>query len=415
MIIIIGYILLAVIIDISLWKLSVRNRKRPIRIAYLAFTGILYLLLFTAMALPWRTIGVSILPKMWLLYIWLSIYIIKLNIVIWAMIGLLPRLFGKRKWELGQSVGLPIGVICFILMWWGAIGGRRKIEVVDIDIISQKLPTAFNNYTISQISDLHLGSWGRDTTFIAALVDSVNATHPDLIVFTGDIVNRDASELIPFIPVLKKLKAPDGVFSIMGNHDYGEYGDWPTPEQEKANIDTLRAMQRSMGWQMLQNSHVAIHRDNDSIIIIGVENWGEPPFPSYGDFNEALRNSERHAEPLHPFGREFKILLSHNPEHWRQHIRKESNVDLTLSGHTHAMQSELRINDWRWSPAKWRYPTWGGLYSSKNIKSTAHTLLYVNIGAGEVGLPFRIGANPEVTVITLKHKGVTRTLPEELP
>ena len=167
---------------------------------------------------------------------------------------------------------------------------------------------------------------------------------------------------------------------------------------------------------MLENSHLALCRANDSIIILGVENWGEPPFSAIGDLHKALTQSVDSGAPLQPYGPEFKILLSHNPEHWRQHVRHESNTDLTLSGHTHAMQTQIKRGDFRWSPAAWRYMVWGGLYASEPIRQQRPSYLYVNIGAGEVGLPFRIGATPEITVFTLKSaKTASTPLPEYIP
>lgn len=400
-IIIITYFFLALIVDVALWFLQPRQQRIRLRIPFFLFNGCCMLLLIVSMIFPWRNVESSLVPKMWLLYIWLSLFIIKFNIVVWCVAGLIPRLWHGRNLRLGVSVGLPLGLLCAGIMWWGALCGRRLIDVERIDIVSPRVPENFNGFRIAQISDLHLGTWGDDTSFVSEFVDSVNALDPDIIFFTGDIVNRDASELKPFVPVLRRLKAHMGVLSVMGNHDYGSYGDWPSREAENANEQRIREIQRSLGWKMLENEHLTLRNGNDSIVIIGVENWGEPPFPSYGDFDRALISPVDSGSPVSANGREYKILLTHNPEHWRRHIRHESNTDLTLSGHTHGMQLQIRMGDWRWSPASWRYPTWGGLYST----SSGNSLLYVNIGAGEVGLPFRIGASPEITFITLRSSG----------
>ncbi len=399
------YVILGLIVDTALWLLHPKAARKTWKIPYFTFCGLCYALLALGLALPWRNVGIAITPKMWILYIWLSIYVIKISMVIWGLIGLIPRLWKGKRITLGLYIGFPIGLICFATMWWGVWGGRRQIETVEIDVVSQRLPESFNGFSIAQISDLHLGSWGEDTSFVSKLVDSINSRHPDLIVFTGDIVNRDASEMKPFLSVLQRLKAPYGVFSIMGNHDYGSYGNWNTQNDSLANENTVRELQAKMGWRMLRNEHISLHQGNDSVIIIGVENWGEPPFKSYGDFRRALTHSVDSGKALAPYGPEFKVLLSHNPEHWRLRVRNESNTDLTLSGHTHAMQAELRLGNFRWSPSVWRYPAWGGLYATTDDGKT-QPLLYVNVGAGEVGLPFRIGATPEITIITLSRKGV---------
>lgn len=406
------YVLLGLVIDVSIWFLTPVRKTRFLKISYTVFSILCMALLIVALALPWRNVNSSLVPKMWLLYTWLSIYVVKLCVLIFAIVGFLPCVWRGKRINLGVYIGLPVGLILFAIMWWGATGGRRAIDVINVDIVSPRLPEAFCGFKIVQISDLHLGTWGEDTSFVSELVDSVNACNADLIVFTGDIVNRDAKEMRPFLTVLKRLHAPYGVWSIMGNHDYGEYGDWDTPRQAKENESCLRSMQREMGWSMLANEHIILYKDNDSIALIGVENWGEPPFSSYGDFNKALMTSKGGNSILQPYGKEYKILLTHNPEHWRRIVRNQSNTDLTLSGHTHAMQMEVKLGRQRWSPASFRYETWGGLYVDDSTESIPAPLLYVNIGAGEVGLPFRIGATPEITLFTFNNKGIcTQAIP----
>ncbi len=242
-------------------------------------------------------------------------------------------------------------------------------------IESAKLPAAFNGYRIVQFSDLHVGTFGNSQSIPMRLVEKINALKPDLIVFTGDIVNNRSSELIPFIPSLRNLEAKDGIVSILGNHDYGDYAKWKT-ESAKGTI--------SIGWSALKKTAsiggypqrtFLLKNGNDSIAIIGVENWGEPPFSTHGDLNKAYPDiNDKH----------FKLLLSHNPKHWDIEVC-HTPVDLTLSGHTHAMQMVLSVGKWKWSPSAWKYEHWQGLYE-KNGK-----YLYVNIGIGEVGLPIRIG------------------------
>ncbi len=368
--------------------------------AYFIFNGFCWILLIISLCWPARDPSISILPKMWLIYAWLIIYAAKLMFVIFSLIGQLIQLLGvRRPVRLGIWAGIPVGIIVMIIMWWGAFVTRHEIMVNRVEIESKRLPKAFDGYKIAQISDLHVGTWGNDTTFISHLVDSVNALHPDLILFTGDIVNRHTPELLPFTGSLSRLKAQDGVISIMGNHDYGAYLDFSDADRRR-NMEQLLKVQHSMGWNLIYNKHLFLHRGQDSIAIIGVENWGEPPFDSFGDLAKALRTPTEGIDSLRAFGPEYKILLSHNPEHWRRVVRHTSNIDLTLSGHTHAMQMMIKFGNFKWSPAVFRYPAWGGLYYFQSER-VPKSLLYVNIGAGEVGMPFRIGATPEITLFTL--------------
>lgn len=364
---------------------------------YLIFAILTGLLLTVAVCFPKRNENFGIIPVMWMLYIVMTIEIAQIVYSVFSLLGYIPWIFKKERWNTGLWVGLPMAALVFVMMWWGALIGRNRIETVDVEITSTKLPESFNGYKIVQISDLHVGTWGENPKFIDKLVDSVNGLKPDLIVFTGDIVNRESSELIPFIKSLSRLKAKDGVYSILGNHDYGDYMAWDNPESKRANLQLLKTYEHAMGWKMLNNSHVSIRNaEGDSIVLIGVENWGEPPFTKYGDLRKAYPQ-----EKLNDGN--FKILLSHNPEHWNQEVSHVSNIDLTMAGHTHGMQIEFSLGGKKWSPAKYRYDQWGGLYARENGKGE-ETKVYVNIGSGEVGMPMRIGATPEITVFTLHSK-----------
>lgn len=240
----------------------------------------------------------------------------------------------------------------------------------------------------------------NDTSFVADLVDRVNSLHPDLIVFTGDIVNRKTDEIEPFLHTLSRLSAPDGVFSILGNHDYGDYVDWKDPADREENNRRLAHYQDSIGWTLLNNERRYIVRGNDSITLIGVENWGDPPFPVYGSLEKALSASRDSL--YHQNDSRFKVLLTHNPEHWNQEVSHSTNIDLTLTGHTHAMQMMISLGNWKWSPAKYRYEQWGGLYERLNDRGRT-VRMYVNIGSGEVGMPSRLlSAYPEITLLRLE-------------
>lgn len=379
------------------------TEKKGLWKAYNVSALLCWIFLVVIMCMPRRAEDSNLLAVMWMLYTFLSIYVAKLCYVICSLIGKVIGLLRKgiKKGHVCNWIGVCLGTVMFCVMWVGVCYTRSHIVVNRVDISSPSIPRPFNGYTIAQISDIHVGTWGNDTTFVSHLVDSVNALHPDLIVFTGDIVNRETKELNPFIPVLSRLHAKDGVLSILGNHDYGDYMDWKNPADRDANNRLLAKHQKDMGWTLMNNERRFLVKDNDSIMVLGVENWGDPPFPTYGDLEKALSSSLDSI--CHQNDRRYKILLSHNPEHWNQHVSHETNIGLTLSGHTHAMQMMIDLGFWKWSPAKYRYEQWGGLYERLNDNGQP-TQLYVNIGAGEVGMPARLmGAYPEITFFTLHH------------
>lgn len=355
---------------------------------YVAIALIVSLGLVAVAFLPKKGAGDTALTwMMWGLFVYLSVYIPKLIFTLFSLVRQLLVKVVHRRLRGISIVGGAVATVVFGMLWWGALWNRFDIEVKEVIVPVADLPARFDGYRIAQISDIHTGTFGGDTRFVSELVSRVNALHPDIIVFTGDIVNRHSAELIPFTSVLSELDAPDGVWSIMGNHDYGDYYSWPSPSAKQDDIDRLQAMQAAMGWRMLNNSHAVLrHGDSDSIVLVGVENIGDPPFTVYGDL---MRSYPHLDDPS------VKILLSHNPTHWEDSVAGNPavNVALTLSGHTHAMQCEL----FGWSPAEYRYDKWGGLYTDSLGRH-----LYVNIGAGEVGMPARIGATPEITLITLK-------------
>ena len=327
---------------------------------------------------------------MWALFGYLSIYAAKLTFIVCDSIGLLVRAILRRRNRAAVAavVGCIAALSVFIALWWGALVTRYDIEVKPVSVAVSGLPDTFDGYTIAQISDLHVGSYGPDTTYVSRLVDSINALQPDIIVFTGDIVNRTTAELHPFVAPLSRLQAPDGVLSILGNHDYGDYYEWDSPQDKTDNMRLMHQLQQQMRWHLLDNETIMLHRGTDSLAVIGVQNVGDPPFPIYGSLSKAYPAISDAA---------VKVLLSHNPVHWTDSIanRPEVNVALTLSGHTHAMQ----IACGRFSPAALRYKTWGGLYTDSLGRA-----LYVNIGIGEVAFPARVGATPEITLITLHKK-----------
>lgn len=395
----------------------VRTGMSTGRIIYLISSVLLWAFLAYTITLPRRGLDGGIYQIMWMLTAYISIYAAKTAYCIFSILGRIPSIFGCNRWRWMRWVGLIAGIALAASVVRGIFWTRLHTQTVDVTLRSSKLPKSFDGYRVVQISDLHLGTWGSDTLFVSQLVDTVNSLNPDLIVFTGDIVNQKSSEMAPFISVLRRLNAKDGVYSILGNHDYGDYVDWPSDQAKSNNLQRLKNFQHNAGWKMLNNNHAFLTRGNDSIALIGVENWGEPPFGQYGDINAAYPATK--SSNLNDS--KFKMLLTHNPEHWVRETRSDTNIDLTLSGHTHAMQMSWDVFGRRWSPSAWRYPTWGGFYSSgkngkildfgnpvisdgldRDIDSPG---LYVNIGDGEVAMPYRLGSsNPEITLITLRRK-----------
>lgn len=282
------------------------------------------------------------------------------------------------------AAGLVLGVVSFVNVIYGATAGITRFQVKHVTYESERLPEGFDGYRIAQLSDIHIGSWQGRPEAVEKLVKLTNEQQADLIVFTGDLVNQQSHELDSFRQILSRLQAPDGVYSVLGNHDYGTYYRWKNSREEADNLKYLQEQQQAMGWRLLDNSHVILHHRGDSIALIGVENDGEPPFPQHADLPRATEGTQGM----------FSILLSHNPTHWRREVLPESDIDLMLAGHTHAMQMTLFGR----SLASLKYPEWSGMYREGS------RALYVNIGIGYVGLPFRFGAWPEITVITLKKK-----------
>ena len=323
---------------------------------------------------------------MWVLYAYLSVYLPKVVLALAMLVRLVLSSCLHRPLKGISYGGAAVAAAAFVLMWWGALINRFNLDVTETEVEISGLPQSFDGYRIVQISDIHTGTYGNDTTFLSHVVECVNGLQPDLIVFTGDIVNRHSEELISHTKVLSRLRARNGVWSVMGNHDYGDYYKWKTQQEHLDDALKIKKMQAGMGWNMLNNDHTWLHAAGDSIALIGVENIGDPPFRRYGSLTAAYPDLSDD---------NIKILLTHNPAHWNDSIADNVNLNiaLTLSGHTHAMQFEL----FGLSPAAMRYNTWGGLYNDKSGRK-----LYVNIGLGEVAMPARIGATPEITVLTLR-------------
>lgn len=329
------------------------------------------------------------------------------RMVMWLMSKAFSGTGAKYLGEDGQGISRST-----FLSWLGvAVGGgflgtfvygfgnKYNYNLKKIQASFDNLPASFKGLKIVQISDIHAGSF-NDKAAVEKGVQLALAQQPDIIFFTGDIVNDLASELEPYKDIFAKLKAPLGVYSVLGNHDYGDYHQWPdrTEAQKQgdkkihsplqaANIERLKAIHAEMGWKLLLNEHVPIERNGEKIAVLGVENWGARGFAKYGNLAVAYKGSEAYP---------FKILLSHDPSHWDAEVKpKYNDIDLMLSGHTHGMQFGIENPYFKWSPVQWVYKQWAGLYEDGKQK------LYVNTGYGFIGYPGRVGFLPEVTLIEL--------------
>jgi len=268
----------------------------------------------------------------------------------------------------------------------GIIFGKYRHTVRKVKLRFKNLPENFKGYKIVQISDVHSGSFFNPQKLQKA-IDLINEQDADVVLFTGDMVNNYADEFKPFIPLFKSIKAKDGKFSILGNHDYGDYGAWNSREEKAQNIPTLKNYQAEAGFKLLRNENIALEKNGEKIYLLGVENWGIKPFPQYGDLDKALKGVPEDA---------IKVLMSHDPTHFDEVVKKhKTNVHLTLSGHTHGMQFGLDLKNIKWSPVKFKYKKWADLYESEG------KYLYVNRGFGVIAYPGRVGINPEITVIEL--------------
>ena len=292
----------------------------------------------------------------------------------------------SRKQFLTRT-GVVIAGLPFISIAYGIKWGKFNYTTRKFSLSFNNLPVSFDGLRIVQISDFHIGSFLNSVDEVEIAVELINEQNADLLLFTGDFVNNLSSEMNRFIPILNKLRAKIGKYSILGNHDYGEYVPWDSLEEKRQNLDRLVKIQEDLGFRMLLNESHKVEIENEKIELVGVENWGLPPFPQYGDLNKALSTVEDSA---------FKILLSHDPTRWDEQVLEKTNIDLTLSGHTHGAQFGIEIPGWRWSPVNMRYKRWGGLYTEGKQS------LYVNTGIGFIGFPGRVGMPPEITAIELK-------------
>jgi predicted MPP superfamily phosphohydrolase len=291
----------------------------------------------------------------------------------------------RRKFISQMAIG--VAAIPFTSFLYGILKGKYDYRVHRHTVYFPDLPEAFDGLTITQISDVHAGSFDNPEA-VRRGIELINRQHSDVVVFTGDLVNSTSREFEPWKEMFGTIRAKTGKFSILGNHDYGDYASWPSQEAKQENLRELFQHHQHIGFRLLRNEAVMLEKDGQSIALLGVENWGKG-FHQYGDLEAALRGVPQDA---------FKVLLSHDPTHWENQVKEHATpIHLTLSGHTHGMQMGVEIPGFRWSPIKYRYPRWAGLYSENE------RYLYINRGFGFLGFSGRVGILPEITVLELKR------------
>lgn len=307
-------------------------------------------------------------------------------------IGYLARTFvlkqdiESRRAFLTQT-GIVLAAIPFGTFLYGITKGKYDFKVRKKVLEFPDLPHSFSGLKIVQISDMHLGSFGQDFSSVMKGIEIINSLEPDYIFFTGDMVNNYANETSGWKPYLSQLNAKYGKYSILGNHDYGDYSSWQSEKDKAENLSKLEEFHREINFTLLKNENVYLNIEGDKIALIGMENWGEGRFSKYGDIKKALEGIK---------DEDFQIMLSHDPSHWDAQVLNKTKVNLSLAGHTHGMQFGVNLGRFKYSPAQHRYPRWGGLYSENNQH------LYVNRGFGFIGFPGRVGMPPEITLLELK-------------
>jgi len=311
---------------------------------------------------------------------------------------IIGKLFSNPSVEISQAsegitrstflswLGLAVGGGLFGTLIYG-FSNKYRYHLNRIKLAYENLPAGFKGLKIVHISDIHSGSF-MDKTAVQKGVEKILKEKPDLILFTGDLVNDRSTEMTEYMDVFNQLRAPLGVYSTLGNHDYGDYVHWESKEVKHANLERLKAIHGELGWKLMMNEHVVLERGGDAIALLGIENWSaKGNFPKYGKMTEAYPGTEKYP---------FKILMSHDPSHWDAEVRTiYKDIDLMLAGHTHGMQFGVELPGFRWSPVQYVYKQWAGLYEAEAQK------LYVNRGFGFIGYPGRVGILPEITVIEL--------------
>ncbi len=390
--VVMAILILTVIIPDLFYAIKIKRYKlsKWLHLINLA-PGIFFIGSFVFLYLKGKDIHVpkTFYTLMWINYFFVIVYIPKLIYVLFHFFNFILNIFIPHRTYILRWLGLVAASTIIILLIDGAFLNIKDYETKKIEIASNRIPESFDGYKLIQISDIHLGGWDSKYHLIEPVIEIINNEKADLLIFSGDMVNNFKDEMIGWPEYFDRMKAKDGKFAILGNHDYGDYVQWENPQEKIENLDSIKQNIRKMGFNLLLNESLYIYKESDSILIAGVENWGKPPFPKYGNLKKALNGKNDSVSTL---------LISHDPSHWRAEVLGRENIFLTLSGHTHAWQVAFKVLGKLYSPASNVYPEWDGLYFEQG------QYLNINRGLGFVGVPFRIGdSNPEITVITLKH------------
>ncbi len=385
----------------TVMKNSSDNKKNIAAYIYWGFSIFSALLILSAVFFNYTSF-----PKFVRVYCWAIVLVILLVKIVGCLFILTDDLIRLFRWGFSyipaadgvekshsisrlkfvNQIGLLVAALPFTALIYGMIKGGFDIRVKKTRLVLPNLPDAFNGLRIVQISDIHCGSFTSTAHFENA-AKMIEMQKPDILFFTGDLVNDLASETDDFIETFSKMKAPMGTYSSLGNHDYADYITWDSKEAKAKNLEDLKAVHAKVGWRLLLNENVALERGGEKIALIGIENWGARGFTKYGNLKKAYEGAENYP---------VKILLSHDPSHWEAQVLKEyPNIDLTFAGHTHGMQFGVDLPHFKWSPVKYFYKQWSGLYEQ------AGQYLYVNTGLGFIGYPGRVGMLPEITVLEL--------------
>ncbi len=385
------------IIDIYSFQAIKTVSKNKVRLTYILVNGILYFFLFFQIFFTENVRESALLTyNFTLLFI---LFVSKTILILFLfpedILRVIKFLFSKiqnkkidnSRRKFISNLSLAVAAIPIPIMIHGITRGRYNFKVVNHEIGFKDLPESFDGYTITHLSDFHCGSF-ESRNKLKYAIDLVNEQNSDLIAFTGDFVNNTYTEILPWIDEFKNINSKDGKFSILGNHDYGDYYDWGNEENKKLGFKKLIEIQNELGFRVLRDESVHIKKNNEKISLVGVENWGDG-FKKKGDIDKAINGLNES---------DFKIVLSHDPSHWDKIlVDHKEKFNLTLSGHTHGMQFGIEIPGFiKWSPVKYRYKYWAGLYEKNN------QFINVNRGFGVLGFPGRVGIWPEITVIKLK-------------
>jgi uncharacterized protein len=390
----------------TLLKNSSASRRATVTYIYWGFTVFSVLLLLINFAYPFRE---------WNQYIRIYVVAVVIGAMICKLVGstflLIDDVIRLFRWiasyivpstapdpahphsisrlKFMSQVAVVMAALPYLSLIYGMFKSGFDIRVKKIQLTLGNLPDSFNGLRIVQISDIHCGSFTSTAHFENA-VRIINEQKPDVIFFTGDLVNDVASETDKFHETFSKISAPMGVYSTLGNHDYADYVSWDNPQDKAKNLEILKSKHKDYGWKLLMNEHVALQKGEDKIALIGIENWGARGFTKYGDLKKAHAGTQNYP---------VKLLLSHDPSHWEAQVLKEyPDIDAAFAGHTHGMQFGIEIPGFKWSPVQYVYKQWAGLYQRGN------QYLYVNRGLGFIGYPGRVGILPEITVFDLSNK-----------